>query len=91
MVRRGDVYGFMVEHFAKQGQYKQVGVIINIENHFNAKKNVIIIIDSMYWLFTGLQLDRGHEGEDSERECRLLHQPRHGQGNRTSCWSPAHR
>ena len=38
MVRRGDVYGFMVEHFAKQGQYKQVGVIINIENHFNAKK-----------------------------------------------------
>ena len=55
------------------------------------KKNVIIIIDSMYWLFTGLQLDRGHEGEDSERERRLLHQPRHGQGNRTSCWSPAHR
>ena len=24
MVRRGDVYGLMVEHFAKQGQYKQV-------------------------------------------------------------------
>ena len=27
MVRRGDVYGLMVEHFAKQGQYKQAGLI----------------------------------------------------------------
>lgn len=24
MVRRGDVYGFLVEHFTKQGQFKQV-------------------------------------------------------------------
>ena len=28
MVRRGDVYGLMVEHFAKQGQYKQASVNI---------------------------------------------------------------
>ena len=45
MVRRGDVYGLMVEHFAKQGQYKQASVIqcFNI----NIASSVIRVINTI--------------------------------------------
>ena len=39
----------------------------------------------------GVQLDRGHEGEDSQCERGLLHQPRHCQGRGAGGRGPTHR
>ena len=39
----------------------------------------------------GIQLDRGHEVEDSQCERGLLHQPRHCEGSRAGCGGSTHR
>ena len=56
-------------------------------NHDNQQKTLHNVI----MIKTGLQPDRGHEGEDRQCECGLLHQPRHCQGCGAGCRGPTHR